>query len=291
MALLAAILLPSLARARDDAKTTVCANNLRQISLGWSMYAEQHRDAIVAGRMPKFTDPFNSRVNLYYVGNGYKWRPRWYAMLGAQVNLFAFKKPSERSADDNTQRVDGAVFLDPTVPERVNGRNYPFGYNFQFLGNSRLKTNKLSDTDYIRWPVKTAQIRATARTVMAADALGTASSFPTADRLPYDPTGTLTSAADLPRLGNHAWSLDPPRLTPASDSCDDAFRGQARSAPDPRHQGRSNVSFCDAHMERRTPEQLGYVIQSDGSVPRTGAGTNSLFSGTGSDLDPPAIMR
>lgn len=291
IALLTAILMPSMARARESSRGVVCSSNLRQISIGWAMYAEQYRGAMVAGRMPNLSTADNPRANLYFVGNGFKFRPRWYAMLGVQVRLFAFKKPSELPAEDNTQGVDGEVFLDPSVPERRSARNYPYGYNFQFLGNSRLKTNRIDNSDYIRWPVKTEAIRATARTVMAADCLGTAASFAVGDRLPYDATGTKTAAADLARMNNHAWSLDPPRLTGTSDSCDDGNRGKARSAPDPRHMQKANAFFADGHMERRTPRELGYTVQEDGSVPLKGAGSNHLFSGTGQDRDPPPILR
>ncbi len=47
IALLIAILLPSLQKARDQAKTSVCASNLHQLGLGTTFYIEDN-----AGRMP-----------------------------------------------------------------------------------------------------------------------------------------------------------------------------------------------------------------------------------------------
>ncbi|MCC6580681.1 MAG: DUF1559 domain-containing protein [Phycisphaeraceae bacterium] len=44
IALLIAILLPSLKRARDAARTVQCRNNLRQLHLGESMYADANKD-------------------------------------------------------------------------------------------------------------------------------------------------------------------------------------------------------------------------------------------------------
>ncbi|HOW69953.1 MAG TPA: prepilin-type N-terminal cleavage/methylation domain-containing protein [Phycisphaerae bacterium] len=284
VALLVAILTPSLAVARQQARAAVCANNIRQIGMGWHMYAQQSQDSAVAGRFPKIA----GSTNLYWVGNGWKYRARWYAMLGAQVRLYAFSKPSPDSALDNTQPVDGEMFLDPEAREYNNSRNYPYGYNFQFLGNSRKRFSG-GATDWIHWPVKTGQIKAPARTVMAADSLGTAASTPVEQRKPYDPTGAAANT-DPARILNHAWALDPPRLTVAGDFCDDNLRGQARSAPDERHRGKANVVFTDNHVERLGARQLGYVVNPDGTVPLTGAGHNALFSGTGRDADPPSIQ-
>ncbi|MCF7854294.1 MAG: type II secretion system GspH family protein [Candidatus Pacebacteria bacterium] len=46
IAVLASLLLPSLQRAREAARRTVCANNLRQITLGHTMYAQDFNDNI-----------------------------------------------------------------------------------------------------------------------------------------------------------------------------------------------------------------------------------------------------
>jgi prepilin-type N-terminal cleavage/methylation domain-containing protein/prepilin-type processing-associated H-X9-DG protein len=49
IALLLAILLPALGRAREQGKKTVCMNNMRQLALGWVMYADANGDLIVSG--------------------------------------------------------------------------------------------------------------------------------------------------------------------------------------------------------------------------------------------------
>ena len=41
--ILAAILLPALSRARESARRTACANNLKQMGLSFAMYASEHR--------------------------------------------------------------------------------------------------------------------------------------------------------------------------------------------------------------------------------------------------------
>ena len=47
IAILAGLLLPALARAKAKAKTTQCLNNLKQLTLAWTMYTTDANDAIV----------------------------------------------------------------------------------------------------------------------------------------------------------------------------------------------------------------------------------------------------
>ena len=57
--------------------------------------------------------------------------------MGAEVGFFAFDKPSPDKADDNSKTVDNRLFICPARKQWINNRNYTYGYNFQFLGNSR----------------------------------------------------------------------------------------------------------------------------------------------------------
>lgn len=284
IALLISILLPSLNKARQAAQAVKCASNLRQVALGWTMYANASKGASAPGRMPNL----GAANNLYFVGNGTVWRPRWFVTLGAQSGIFAYNAPNHTDGTlDNTAKVDNAVFQCPTEPERVNNRNFSYGYNYQFLGNSRAYTS--SPLVYRNFPVKISRVRAS-ETVLAADAMGTAAGKPKASRLGYDDTGTVNN---VNALGNHAWSLDPPRLTATSDICDETTALTNRSAPELRHAKKANVAFCDGHVVAMTYEELGYAVGADGAVLANGTGANNvtahnrLFDGRGTDLDPP----
>jgi prepilin-type N-terminal cleavage/methylation domain-containing protein len=50
IAVLVAILLPSLARAREAGGRAVCLSNLRQMQIAWHLYADDHDSRIVCGR-------------------------------------------------------------------------------------------------------------------------------------------------------------------------------------------------------------------------------------------------
>jgi prepilin-type N-terminal cleavage/methylation domain-containing protein/prepilin-type processing-associated H-X9-DG protein len=47
IAILAALLLPSLAAAKSEAKKTICLNNLKQMQVAWIVYTDDFRDLIV----------------------------------------------------------------------------------------------------------------------------------------------------------------------------------------------------------------------------------------------------
>jgi len=60
IAILAALLLPALASAREKSRRTVCLSNARQIGLGIQMYAQDNEGRIPFGpKAPPFTNPNN----------------------------------------------------------------------------------------------------------------------------------------------------------------------------------------------------------------------------------------
>jgi prepilin-type processing-associated H-X9-DG protein/prepilin-type N-terminal cleavage/methylation domain-containing protein len=273
------ILLPVVGKVRQQATAAQCASNMRQIATGWLMYASANNGTSPPNRPPFLPPP---ATNVYSVGNGEYYRPRWFALMGVATGMHPFANPSARRDDTDSSLIDNPVFLCPAEPDWRNNRNNPFGYNYQFLGNMR---NKASG-GYVNFPVKSARIKS-AQTVLAADCMGTAAGKPKAARTAYRSNG----AKDPFALGDHSWVLDPPRLTDTSDYADQLLRApEHRSAPDPRHKGKANVSFCDGHVEAMTLKDMGYVVRPDGSVAANGPGThNRLFSGSGEDADPPSV--
>jgi prepilin-type N-terminal cleavage/methylation domain-containing protein/prepilin-type processing-associated H-X9-DG protein len=279
IALLIGILLPALGGARRSARAIQCGSNLRQTAVGFTVYAAENRGSALPGRFPGNAAPDGG--NVYPVGNGLQWRPRWFVTMGSAAGFFAYDEPSPLQADDNTKLIDNPVFHCPEVPDRINNRNAPYGYNYQFLGNSR---NHPSGRP-INFPVRVDNL--VSRTVLVADALGTAAGKATSQRTAY----RIDGASDLTAVNNHGWSLDPPRLTANSDYCDNNNRApEHRSAPDPRHSDAFNVSYIDGAVQRLQLRDLGYVENADGSVAAiTPDAHNRYFSGTGNDDDPPTV--
>lgn len=281
---LVGILMPVLVKVRTRALTTQCMTNLRGIATGWTMYAANNRGIVAAGRLPKY----DGEDSFYGMGEGEQYRPRWYELLGAEVKSYATRDLSRKENDSWT--IESRLFLCPVRPEWNNSRNYPYGYNYQFLGNARpfgatygqLGGGKVEK--WIKYPVRASSIKGS-QTVMAMDCAGTAAGKPTYQRNAYYPDGTKDEAA----WGNKGWAVDPPRLTARSDMADPERRSpENRSGPDPRHGGRIVVAFCDGHVDVLSLSDLGYVAKPDGSILANGPGThNRLFSGSGEDKDPP----
>jgi len=276
ISVLIGILLPVLARVRQHANTVKCASTLRQFATAWQMYAAANKSLSVPGRLPSYKGP----ASIYDLGEGEEYRPRWYELLGAQFKRYATKNPKKQ--EDDSWKIEDEFFLCPAVPEWNNSRNYPYGYNYQFLGNPRYKP----DGSFINYPVKSGRIKA-AQTVMAADCIGTAAGKPKAKRTAYYADGTK----DIFGRGNKAWALDPPRLTANSDMADPQRRApENRSGPDPRHSKKVNVTFCDGHVELMSLADMGYVVNADESVAAMDSrASNRLFSGSGRDDDPPSV--
>ncbi len=281
IALLIGILLPALGSARSTARSLKCASNMRQLAVGHALYANTYDGISIPGRMAKVNPP-EDPANHYDVGNGLHYRPRWMISMGAGAGFYAYGEPSTDPSkeNDNNRLLEHEIFADPVVPEYVNNRNYSLGYNFQFLGNSRRR----SDGRFVRFPARIHQF--SGQTVLFADTLGTAATFAEQERLPYNPTPHPNK--DTREMANHGWSLDPPRLTAQSDNCDGSRDGTTRSAPDERHQGKANVAWLDGHVRATTVADLGYVQESDGAFPyTTPQATNRYFTGSDRDGDPP----
>src|SRR5687767_4465063 len=129
IAILISVLLPAVKRAQEQAQALKCMTNLRQLASQWQSYANENKGLAVPGRLPKF-DGFDSP---YWIGNGMQYRPHWYEVLGAQMKIYADRNPS--STQDNGWKVDHDLYLCPTADWR-NSRNFVWGYNYQFLGNT-----------------------------------------------------------------------------------------------------------------------------------------------------------
>lgn len=281
IALLIAILVPSLGAARQQARAVQCLANLHSLGLGISIYQNENNDVMPGGRQPRIDD-CNAATP---IAGGLKYRPTFVALMSISVNAPPFDDPQQCRTDvdlfgeaGDRQNYSYGVYLCPQVPEWTDERNGAYGFNYQFLGNSRLFD--ASDLNsYKNWPVRSNQIRQPARTVAAADSMGTAASWPRDQRLPYD-----NNSREAQALGNEGFNLDPPWVDVANgEMANFDSSPQSRSAVDPRHRERGNVLWVDGHAGAFTLQQLGYREKPAGGGAIDFVGENILWTGSGRD--------
>jgi len=65
IAILAALLLPALAKAKDQARAINCASNLHQWGVVWNVYCGDYKDSFPSGANPDGTIDENARANWF----------------------------------------------------------------------------------------------------------------------------------------------------------------------------------------------------------------------------------
>jgi len=224
IAILAALLFPVFAQAREKARQTSCASNLRQLGMSLAMYVQD------AESYPAFS--FNR------VGG----MDRWHDLLVPYAkNRQLLVCPSQAKTIEAFDQ-----------PGTQNGRNLSYGYNYQYLGNSRAAAQGGNV------PVGDSAILNAAETIAVADSDGTGGWYRTP--LPYDPGTTACNA-----MGNHGYSIDPPGLpsrslgNPSSGCTSPPVTPpgkQGHSRLSARHNGGGNLAFCDGHVKWMLREQV-----------------------------------
>lgn len=276
LGLLVAILLPGLGRARRSAKAAVCSTRLHTLGHGIVLYANEFEDMLVPGRMPKVNDD-QWRVG---IEGGIKYRPTFLAMMGSQVGVAPFEDPQASKNDvdrfgqvGDRQNYSSEAYLCPSVSDWVDERNGAYGYNYQFLGNSRFRGTEEDPGSFKNWPLRLSQARSPGACVSVADSMGTAAAFSKFGRLAYeDDDPAVEDSGEQPNaLGNEGFNLDPPRIDLLNgEIADQTF--SKRSAPHERHIGKANVLWLDGHASAETLKSLGYktdpelgIVQADGN--------------------------
>jgi prepilin-type N-terminal cleavage/methylation domain-containing protein/prepilin-type processing-associated H-X9-DG protein len=118
IALLAAILFPVFARARENARKSSCANNLKQIGLGLSQYTQDYDEALPAYY-------YGAVGNSSLITSDYKWMDAIYPYVKSEQvfdcpSYSTIKKYKFRSADNfgsygmNAHASDGGAPTPPT---------------------------------------------------------------------------------------------------------------------------------------------------------------------------------
>jgi prepilin-type N-terminal cleavage/methylation domain-containing protein/prepilin-type processing-associated H-X9-DG protein len=108
IAILAGLLLPALARAKNAAKRIVCINHQKQLATTWVMYATDHNDVLVANGA---NSPWNTKTQLWVQGAFVNVPDNWnydyvlnpaYALFGNYIHTTAiYHCPTDREMVKN----------------------------------------------------------------------------------------------------------------------------------------------------------------------------------------------
>ena len=223
IAILAAILFPVFARARENARRTSCVNNMKQMGLGVAMYVQDND-----GRYP-----MSSNTD----GSGRRW-PDYIFPYVKSAQLFICPSVSE---SDVTSR--GKAWATSTGP---TGNHFGYGYNYQYLGNSRVVARPnfpFTATDSV--------VIDPARTIAILDSNGVTGA--TDGTYIVDPPRLVSYADGTPRGSGR--SSAPIAYYPNNSSATDGNE-TLRSLPASRHLEMVAVAFADGHAKAMKPSVL-----------------------------------
>jgi len=212
--ILAAILLPALSRARMKARSMQCVNNLRQLYLANTMYANEHNGRYCPAA-PDINDGFGGKI-------------RWHGereTASPDSDFDPKKGPLAEYLPDGRVK-ECPVFFEyrrqGEVPNAFESGTGGYGYNASYIGGTYYAN------DYLAAPKHT-----------------------TMDSRVFSPSNTIMFAdAAMPQDGyivEYSF-LEPPYFVTENEPSGNETWGYATPSIHFRHEFRANVVWCDGHV-------------------------------------------
>jgi prepilin-type N-terminal cleavage/methylation domain-containing protein/prepilin-type processing-associated H-X9-DG protein len=208
IAILAAMLLPALAKAKTKAQQTSCLNNMRQIGIATVMYV---------GDNGAYPGCLSVARGVYYV-----WPPRLLSLMGSNRKAFSCPAALPESAwDTNVNKTLGATGPDGTRdPFGISDRTrFSLGLNdwgLSIQANPQLGMGGDIDGTWFKGVLKDSAIVSPSQMIMLGD---------------------VRALKDASQISFNA-NMDPTANSPAHTEW-----------PSSRHNYRTDLLFCDGHVE------------------------------------------
>lgn len=250
IAILAAMLLPALSRAKGRAKAISSLSNLRQLGLGMRLYHDDYSHRFPGHSLPSVAGQARIRwADLLYP---YQQTSKVYLspMLTAE-ELPRMNKPFAHTAPGGVESATETIYYGG------------YGYNYQYLGNTR------QPGGVAPFHNSETSISAPSQTVVLADTMGTRQG---SVANPYGFGGSGVYVIDPP-LGSVTLGGRGSRKGSASPGAGNAYyEGGSdgselyRATPAERNDGRVNLVTVDGHAETMTLDKLdGRTLRADGA--------------------------
>lgn len=215
IAILGALLLPAVHKARALGKDASCRNCLSQLGRAWVCYSQDW----------DFFPPHQWKVTSDI-------RIRWFNLLEGYLKDY---------------RVQNC----PAVPEWIAGRNASYGYNYKYLGSARDNAESPL-APFERFPVRHVSNASMTIAFGCSDGTGLDESYEPIP--PFQARSTLSGSVRRKRIGNHGYTLDPAYIPAWSTEQSEPYAdGDAPSYLSTRHSGKANVCFVDVHVAPLAP--------------------------------------
>ncbi|MBK9137510.1 MAG: type II secretion system protein [Verrucomicrobia bacterium] len=258
IAILAGLLLPTLARGQIKAKSLSSLNNLRQLGIAMQLYRDDH-----SGRFPGHSLPAvagQARIRWADLIYPYLQTPRAYlSPLLTPAERPLMNKPFAHTTDHGVEREGVTVYYGG------------YGYNYQYLGNTR------QPEGVPPYHATDSSVVVPAQTLVLADTKGTRKGSASN---PFGVDGSGVYVVDPPlgsvELGSNGSRKSSARPGPGNAYYEGGDDGDPnyRATPAARNGGRVNLLLVDGHAEARKPEILDG--RSTGSQPPNNAWWNGL---------------
>ena len=133
IAILAALLLPALSRARAKAQAIVCLNNLKQLTLGWNMYVEDHNDWLVPNNPPShYVVGSDGRI---VPGPTWAWGDMRYGMPdGTNIEYIIGQREGSLGPYVKARKIFKCP-TDRSMTKLADGKSYPRVRSYSMNGN------------------------------------------------------------------------------------------------------------------------------------------------------------
>ncbi len=154
VAILASLMLPALAKAKESGRTALCKSNLRQITLAMLLYAEESRDTLPwAGGVDRNLDPdwVWGGHRMTNPQNRAEWNRPYWALHAESGAIFPYAtglervrpRPGRRDTDWYTRT--HKVYRCPSTGELGRSRRVNYSMNAWVEPNKSLRSGRTSD--------------------------------------------------------------------------------------------------------------------------------------------------